>query len=107
LVGGAPTDDGTAAVHGIRGGALAEDGGSPRGEGRGPCGQRRGACGGRPGTPGGWRGGRRGGGGRGGWRRSVGNFGSLTVSFHFTPRLRKFRERALVYIGGSTTGGLH
>jgi hypothetical protein len=36
LVGGAPADDGAAAVHGRRGGALAEDGGDPRGEGAGP-----------------------------------------------------------------------
>jgi hypothetical protein len=32
----APADDGTAAVHRRRGGALAEDGGGPRGEGVGP-----------------------------------------------------------------------
>jgi hypothetical protein len=35
-VGGAPADDGEAAVHERKGGALAEDGGGPRGEGAGP-----------------------------------------------------------------------
>jgi hypothetical protein len=35
-VGGAPTDDGAATVHGVSGGALVVDGGGPRGEGAGP-----------------------------------------------------------------------
>jgi hypothetical protein len=79
-----PTDDGAAAVHGRRGGALAEAGDGPRGEGAGRSWRSAGHS---------WR--------RAGWlegrrqsgrtaARLVGNFGSLTASFHFTPRLRKF-----------------
>jgi hypothetical protein len=89
----APADDGAAAVHGRRSGALAEDGGGPRGEGAGPHGRRRGARRGRPGTSRGRRGGQRGGDGRGRRQRSVGIFGSLTASFRFVPDLENFRER--------------
>jgi hypothetical protein len=91
-------DDSAAVVHGRRGGALAEAGGGPRGEGAGPSRTTVGCSWRLAGTPGGQRASRRDGGGRGRRRHSVGKFGSLTASFRFRARLRKFSRPRLVYI---------
>jgi hypothetical protein len=97
-VGGAPADDGVAAAHGRRGGALAEDGGGPRGEGAGPSRTTAGRSwrsAGHSWRTAGW---------SEGWRRS-GRTTTLSgkiwqpdgiVSFH--ARLRIFSRARLVYI---------
>jgi hypothetical protein len=107
-IGGATADDGAAAVHGRRGGALAEDGDGPRGEGAGPSRMTVGRSWtwvGHSWRTAGWSEGRR----RSGTTAAFGGkiWQPDSVVSYSRQTLKIFETVSRVYIDGITTGGPH